>query len=161
MSCPRHFCALGPGDAALTQPPPVNSQIDPIPLSSSCHRPLAATSCWRPGLPRRLPHLPSRCPCAKLAMSYRAVSSSASRSGRRLERDGMSTRVLGVPYPTGNESGLPLIQCPDCEMARVIKLRAKKDTINNGRTFFKCPRNAVSFSIPSYWLCNFVRKLKL
>ena len=87
-------------------------------------------------------------PCAKVAMSHRAESSSASRSGRRQERGCSSTRVHAVAYPTGKESGLPLIECPDCGLARVIELRAKKDTVNNGRTFFKCPRNGVSFSIP-------------
>jgi hypothetical protein len=54
-------------------------------------------------------------------------------------------RAHAVAYPTGKESGLPLIECPDCHVARVIELRAKKDTPNNGRTFFK---NRDSFCIP-------------
>ncbi|XP_039823358.1 uncharacterized protein LOC120685476 [Panicum virgatum] len=84
-------------------------------------------------------------------MSDRPESSSASRSGRRQERGCSSTRVHAVAYPTGKESGLPLIECPDCGLARVIELRAKKDTVNNGRTFFKCPRNGN----PKY--CDFYR----
>ena len=57
-----------------------------------------------------------------------------------------------LAYPTGKESRLPLIECPDCNLARVIELRAKKGTPNNGPTFFKCPRNGVSVSIPSVTL---------
>jgi len=50
-----------------------------------------------------------------------------------------------VAYPVGTETGLPLIVCPDCKLARVIELRVVQDTRNKGRSFFKCPRNGVSF----------------
>ncbi|PUV26737.1 hypothetical protein PAHAL_J027800 [Panicum hallii] len=54
------------------------------------------------------------------------------------------------PYPLGKETGLPLIPCPDCGMARVIERRSGKDTTENYlRVFFKCPRN----SFPK--LCGF------
>ena len=144
------YCALGPVDAAAANP--IRPNRSPPSPPTSFRRilllpPLAALLLLRCSPCRRL-QLPSRRPCAKVAMSHRAESSSASRSGRRQERGCSSTRVHAVAYPTGKESGLPLIECPDCGLARVIELRAKKDTVNNGRTFFKCPRNGVSFSIP-------------
>ena len=79
--------------------------------------------------------------------SQRAESSSASRALRRQERGGSSVRVHVVAYPVGKETRLPLIQCPDCHLARVIELRVKQDTPNKGRSFFKCPRNGVSFAV--------------
>jgi hypothetical protein len=52
------------------------------------------------------------------------------------------------PYPLGKESGLPLIPCPDCGMARVIERRSGKDmTENYLRVFFKCPQNSVSIHL--------------
>ena len=48
-------------------------------------------------------------------------------------------------HPVGKETGLPLIVCPDCDLARVIELRVVKlESQNKGRIFFKCPRNGVS-----------------
>ena len=143
------YCALGPVDAAAANPIRPNRS----PLSSHFLPPHSSSSsscCAAPSSLLALPPPPAPLPrpCAKVAMSHRAESSSASRSGRRQERGCSSTRVHAVAYPTGKESGLPLIECPDCGLARVIELRAKKDTVNNGRTFFKCPRNGVSFSIP-------------
>ena len=60
--------------------------------------------------------------------SQRVESSSASRALRRQERGGSSVRAHAVAYPVGKETGLPLIQCPDCHLARVIELRIKQDT---------------------------------
>ena len=74
-------------------------------------------------------------------MSHRAESSSSSRPARRLS----SAVARFVAYPVGTETGLPLIVCPDCKLARVIELRVVQDTRNKGRSFFKCPRNGVSF----------------
>ena len=88
------------------------------------------------------------CPRTTVTMSHMAEYSSCSRPLRRQEQGGSSIGAHALVYPTGKESGLPLIECPDCNLARVIELRAKKDTPNNGRTFFKCPRNGVSFCNP-------------
>ena len=88
--------------------------------------------------------------------SQRVESSSASRALRRQERGGSSVRVHAVAYPIDKETGLPLIQCPDCHLARVIELRVKQDTPNKGQSFFKCPRNGVSFAMsPSLLLSLF------
>jgi hypothetical protein len=78
------------------------------------------------------------------AMSQRMESSSWSVSTRQ-ERGGGSRADATVP-PVGKETGLPLIPCPDCHLARVIELRAVNETPNKGRCFFKCPRNGVSFA---------------
>ncbi|CAN6204424.1 unnamed protein product [Urochloa humidicola] len=43
--------------------------------------------------------------------------------------------------PVGEESGLPLILCPKCKGARVIERRSKKDNVNFGRVYIKCPRD--------------------
>jgi hypothetical protein len=55
------------------------------------------------------------------------------------------------PYPLfGEETGLPLIQCPYCKRAWVIERRTQQDSPNNyGRIYIKCPRNEkwVSISI--------------
>ena len=56
-------------------------------------------------------------------------------------------RAHAVAYPVGKETGLPLIQCPDCHLAHVIELRVKQDTPNKGQSFFKGPRNGVSFVV--------------
>ncbi|CAN6245384.1 unnamed protein product [Urochloa humidicola] len=40
----------------------------------------------------------------------------------------------------GEETGLPLIMCPECGRGRVIERRCK-ETKNYGRVFFHCPRN--------------------
>ena len=88
--------------------------------------------------------------------SQRVESSSASRALRRQERVGSFVRAHAVAYPVSKETRLPLIQCPDCHLARVIKLRVKQDTPNKGRSFFKCPRNGVSFVVsPSLLLSLF------
>ncbi|CAN6373061.1 unnamed protein product [Urochloa humidicola] len=84
-------------------------------------------------------------------MSHRAESSSASRATRRQERVVSSVHEQSVAYPVGKETGLPLIVCPECHLARVIELRVKKETPNKGRSFFKCARNG----IPK--LCGFYR----
>ena len=125
------------------QPPAANPiPLDPPPPYSSSYFFLLPCS------HRRRLQLPSCRPCATVAMSHRAESSSASRSVRRQERGASSMRTHAVAYPTGKEPELPLIECPNCNVARVIELCAKKDTPSNGRTFFKCPRNGVSVSIP-------------
>jgi len=65
-------------------------------------------------------------------------------------------RAHAVAYPVGKETRLALIQCPDCHLARVIELCVKQDTPNKGRSFFKCPRNGVSFAVsPSLLLSLF------
>jgi len=87
--------------------------------------------------------------------SQRAESSSASKALRQ-EQGRSFVRAHAVAYPVGKETGLPLIQCPDCHLACVIELRVKQDTPNKGRSFFKCPRNGVSFAMsPSLLLSLF------
>lgn len=39
------------------------------------------------------------------------------------------------------ETGLSLIWCPKCKMARVIELRVKRENENLGQVFIKCPRS--------------------
>ncbi|CAO1943617.1 unnamed protein product [Urochloa humidicola] len=41
----------------------------------------------------------------------------------------------------GEETGLPLVMCPKCKMARVFERRSNKENENHGRVYFKCPRN--------------------
>ncbi|CAN6203711.1 unnamed protein product [Urochloa humidicola] len=44
----------------------------------------------------------------------------------------------------GEESGLPLIICPKCKRGRLIELierRSKKENVNLGRVYIKCPRD--------------------
>ncbi|CAN6317196.1 unnamed protein product [Urochloa humidicola] len=43
--------------------------------------------------------------------------------------------------PVGEESGLPLIMCPKCKGARVIERRSRKENVNLGRVYIKCPRD--------------------
>jgi predicted RNA-binding Zn-ribbon protein involved in translation (DUF1610 family) len=51
-------------------------------------------------------------------------------------------------YPLGEETGLPLIPCPDCGLARVIeRCSAKETTKKHLRVYFKCPRNGVSIHL--------------
>ena len=65
-------------------------------------------------------------------------------------------RAHVVAYPVGKETELPLIQCPDWHLACVIELRVKQDTPNKGRSFFKYPKNGVSFVVsPSLLLSLF------
>ncbi|KAF8699717.1 hypothetical protein HU200_034668 [Digitaria exilis] len=65
-------------------------------------------------------------------------SSSRSRPGT-WSRVRPLTNVNGV----GEETGLPLITCPECGRVRVIELRVKtNENGNEGRVFFKCPRRA-------------------
>ncbi|RLM65089.1 hypothetical protein C2845_PM16G20400 [Panicum miliaceum] len=52
------------------------------------------------------------------------------------------TRVEVRPLPSvpvGDETGLPLIQCPLCKRGRVIEWRSQKDNLNYLRVYFKCP----------------------
>nr|CAB3471769.1 unnamed protein product [Digitaria exilis] len=59
---------------------------------------------------------------------------------RRTVSRGSSSRASQQANTVGKETGLPLIQCTSCGLARIIELRAWTDG-NNGRVFFKCPRN--------------------
>ncbi|CAO2181309.1 unnamed protein product [Urochloa humidicola] len=68
-----------------------------------------------------------------LALSLRGSMMSrvgGSSGGRRQTRDGF-----------GEETGLPLLMCPECNKARVIERRSQKQNENHGRVYFKCPRN--------------------
>jgi len=77
-------------------------------------------------------------------MAQRADSSSSSAS-RATRRQGRGVSSVCEQHPVGKETGLPLIVCPDCDLARVIELRVVKlESQNKGRIFFKCPRNGVS-----------------
>ena len=49
-------------------------------------------------------------------------------------------------FPVGVETGLPLVICPLCKMARVIERRSRKENQNIGQVFFKCPRDNVQVS---------------
>ena len=56
-----------------------------------------------------------------------------------------SSRLHLEEFPLGDETGLPLIPCPDCRLARVIERRSGKDTTKNYLlVFVKCPCNGVS-----------------
>ena len=46
-------------------------------------------------------------------------------------------------FPLGVETGLPLIPCPECGLARVIERRTMKEGKNHMRVYFNCPRNGV------------------
>jgi hypothetical protein len=49
---------------------------------------------------------------------------------------------LHLEYPLGEETGLPLIPCPDCGLVKVIERRSTKETSKNHlRVYFKCLRN--------------------
>ncbi|CAN6299922.1 unnamed protein product [Urochloa humidicola] len=65
---------------------------------------------------------------------------SASRSRSR-SRSRSVVPVRHVAVRVGEESGFPLVRCPQCGLDWVVELRVKKDNVNNGRVFFKCPRN--------------------
>ena len=70
--------------------------------------------------------------------------SGASRMVPRLVTES-SSRLHLEEFPLGDETGLPLIPCPDCGLARVIERRSGKEmTKNYLRVLFKCPRNGVS-----------------
>ncbi|CAN6230877.1 unnamed protein product [Urochloa humidicola] len=69
-------------------------------------------------------------------MAHYAESSGGGRSRSRVQ----AGRNVGLD-PVGELSGFPLIRCPACGLARMVKGRMKKDTENHGRLFFKCPRN--------------------
>ncbi|PAN34796.2 hypothetical protein PAHAL_6G137000 [Panicum hallii] len=73
-----------------------------------------------------------------------ATQSRGSGASRMVERHLEPSSMWELqPYPLGKETGLPLIPCPDCGMARVIERRSGKDTTENYlRVFFKCPRNS-------------------
>jgi len=45
----------------------------------------------------------------------------------------------------GEETGLPLVICPRCKLARVIERWSMKENPNLGHVYFKCQRNGVSF----------------
>jgi len=70
-------------------------------------------------------------------------------------------RAHAVAYPVGKETRLPLIQCPDCHLTRVIELRVKQDTPNKGRSFFKCPQEWGQLFCVSIPLCFFVCKSRV
>ena len=65
-------------------------------------------------------------------------------------------RAHAVAYPVGKETGLPLIQCPDCHLARVIELRVKQDTPNKGAELFQVPQEWGQFCCVSISLAFFV-----
>ncbi|XP_039845532.1 uncharacterized protein LOC120705065 [Panicum virgatum] len=84
-------------------------------------------------------------------MAQRADSSSSSAS-RATRRQGRGVSSLCEQHLVGKETGLPLIVCPDCDLARVIELRVVKlESQNKGRIFFKYPRNG------NPKLCGFYR----
>ena len=71
-------------------------------------------------------------------------SSTGSRASRREERRAISSCHAQAPYLVGQETGLPLVKCPHCNLTRVIELRIMLETRNKGMSFIKCPRNGVS-----------------
>jgi hypothetical protein len=74
----------------------------------------------------------------------------ASRMLQRLPPES-SSRLHLEEYPLGKETGLPLIPCPECGLARVIERRSEKETTENYlRVYFKCPRNGVSIALLFY-----------
>ena len=54
----------------------------------------------------------------------------------------------------GEETGLPMIICPQCKRARVTESRSKKDNANFGRVYVKCSRNFTWVSAFSLDLVN-------
>jgi hypothetical protein len=42
----------------------------------------------------------------------------------------------------GDETGLPMIQCPECKRERVIERQSKKQNENLGRVYVKYPMNS-------------------
>ena len=42
----------------------------------------------------------------------------------------------------GDETGLPMIQCPECKRERVIERWSKKQNENLGRVYVKCPMDS-------------------
>lgn len=70
-------------------------------------------------------------------------------ASRRMHGDRSSRTADLVSVPVGEETGLPLVPCPDCKLARVIERRSKKENHNLGRVYFKCPRDGVSFFVSS------------
>ncbi|CAN6351801.1 unnamed protein product [Urochloa humidicola] len=62
------------------------------------------------------------------------VESSSGRGGALASRREMVD-------PVGEESSLPLIICPKCKRGRLIERRSKKENVNLGRVYIKCPRD--------------------
>ncbi|KAG2635612.1 hypothetical protein PVAP13_2NG400500 [Panicum virgatum] len=56
-------------------------------------------------------------------------------------------------FPVGVETGLLLVICPLCKMARVIERRSRRENENIGRVFFKCPRD----NVPGPTRCGYYR----
>ena len=51
------------------------------------------------------------------------------------------------------DTGLPLVECPDCKKAALLELTCRKGA-NVGKVFYKCPVNQQNVSSPS-WNCRF------
>lgn len=136
--CPRPFVhvpvtPVQPVDRSHSPHPPLAIPPPPTRLSSPLRR-----------RRRRLSRPASPSATAARAMAQRADSSSSSAS-RATRRQGRGVSSVCEQHPVGKETGLPLIVCPDCDLARVIELRVVKlESQNKGRIFFKCPRNGVS-----------------
>ena len=130
---PLCSCARDPRSSPLTAP----TLLTPLSLSRRRRR---LSSPLRRHLSR--PAFPST--MAARAMAQRADSSSSGAS-RATRRQGTGVSSVCEQHPVGKETGLPLIVCPDCDLARVIELRVVKlESQNKGRIFFKCSRNGVS-----------------
>lgn len=135
--CPRPFVhvpvtPVQPVDRSHSPHPPLAIPPPPTRLSSPLRR------------RRRLSRPASPSATAARAMAQRADSSSSSAS-RATRRQGRGVSSVCEQHPVGKETGLPLIVCPDCDLARVIEVRVvKPESQNKGRIFFKCPRNGVS-----------------
>ena len=84
---------------------------------------------------------------ARDVMSHFMESSGGGRARSRLQ--GAHSNRIGSEHGVvldlvGELSGFPLIPCLDCNLARVVEGRTKKDGDNHGRLYFKCARNGVS-----------------
>lgn len=69
--------------------------------------------------------------------------SSLLRHTQAMSQVGMSSsgrRPVADPL-VGEETGLPLIQCPFCNRVRVIERWMQQDSVNYGRIYIKCSRN--------------------
>ena len=45
---------------------------------------------------------------------------------------------------------LPLIACGECKQKIVKEYRVKKEGINKGRIFYKCPDHEVGYYLPAF-----------
>jgi hypothetical protein len=77
------------------------------------------------------------------AMSHYTESSGGVRARSR-HQGGQSRHIYFDPISA--ESGFPLVHCPECDVARVVEGRTRKEGENHGRIYFKCVRNGVSIA---------------